>query len=194
VVCVVGGNGSGKTVLIRLLTGLYPPAAGHLLYNGAPVGDGERQAYREQFSTVFTDFHLFSELLGRRDTQPSRVTAWLDYFGLAGKTGFAAGRFSSLALSTGQRKRLALAVAMLDERPILVLDEFGAEQDPERRHQFYRQWLAEFRRLGKTVIVVSHDDHYFDAADRLIRMDFGRVVEDRRLDAAASREPVAGGR
>ena len=97
-----------------------------------------------------------SELLGRRNAPPSTIEKWLDYFGLTGKTSFAAGHFSTLSLSTGQRKRLALAVAMLDERPILVLDEFGAEQDPERRHQFYREWLVELRRLGKTVIVVSH--------------------------------------
>jgi putative ATP-binding cassette transporter len=188
VVCVVGGNGSGKTVLMRLLTGLYRPTSGQIVYNGAPLGDGDRQAYREQITTVFSDFFLFRELLGRRDTPTAKVMAWINHFGLTGKTSFVEtdGIFSTVELSTGQRKRLALIVSILDERPIIVLDEFGAEQDPAHRHQFYRDWLPELKRMGKTVIVVSHDDHYFDAADRLVRMDFGRVIEDREIAPRAA--------
>jgi len=183
VVCVVGGNGSGKTVLMRLLTGLYRPTSGQIVYNGVALGDGDRQAYREQITTVFSDFFLFRELLGRRDTRAAKVSAWIEHFGLSRKTGFLEkeGRFSTVELSTGQRKRLALIVSILDERPIIVLDEFGAEQDPSHRHQFYRDWLPELKRMGKTVVVVSHDDHFFDAADRVVRMDFGRVIDDREL-------------
>ena len=179
VVFVVGGNGSGKTVLMRLLTGLYHPDAGQILFNGTPLGEADRQAYREQFSSVFNDFYLFLELLGQRDTPIETVRDLLEHYGLAGKTDFRHedGCFTTLALSTGQRKRVALAVAHLEGRPLLVLDEFGAEQDPEHRDQFYRQWLPELRARGYTLVVVSHDDRYFNAADRVIRMDFGRIRE-----------------
>jgi putative pyoverdin transport system ATP-binding/permease protein len=188
VVCVVGGNGSGKTVLMRLLSGLYRPTSGQIVYNGIALGDGDRQAYREQITTVFSDFFLFKELLGRRDTAAAKVMAWIEHFGLSRKTGFLEkeGMFSTVELSTGQRKRMALIVSILDERPIIVLDEFGAEQDPAHRHQFYRSWLPELKRMGKTVVVVSHDDHYFDAADRVVRMDFGRVIEDREIAPRAA--------
>jgi putative pyoverdin transport system ATP-binding/permease protein len=102
----------------------------------------------------------------------------LEHFDLSGKTGFADGNFTNVALSTGQRKRLALIVSILDERQIMVLDEFGAEQDPEHRRKFYRTWLPELKRMGKTIILVSHDDSYFDAGDRIVRLDFGQIVQN----------------
>jgi putative ATP-binding cassette transporter len=182
VVFVVGGNGSGKTVLMRLLTGLYRPCAGSILYNGRPLSDQDRQALREQYATVFNDFFLFAELLGMRDTPRDTVLGWLSHFDLAGKTDFRAhdGCFTTVDLSTGQRKRMALIVALLEKRPLMVLDEFGADQDPEHREMFYRQWLPELRRMGCTLVVVSHDDRYFDTADRVVRMDYGRISEVRK--------------
>jgi putative pyoverdin transport system ATP-binding/permease protein len=183
IVFVVGGNGSGKTVLMRILTALYQPTAGEIAYNGRTLEPIDRQAYRELFSTVFSDFHLFRELLGLGGVAPSRVAEWLERLDLGGKTAYSNGEFSSISLSAGQRKRLAFAVAMLEDRPIYVLDEFGAEQDPEHRRMFYREILPGLRDSGKTVVVVTHDDAYFDAADRVIRMDFGRIVsvqENRR--------------
>jgi putative ATP-binding cassette transporter len=176
IVFVVGGNGSGKTVLMRILTALYYPSAGEIAYNGRTLEPADRQAYREQFSTVFSDFHLFQELLGLGHLPQEQVDAWLERLDLKGKTRYADGKFSSVALSAGQRKRLAFAVAMLEDRPIYVLDEFGAEQDPEHRRRFYRDILPALRDSGKTVIVVTHDDAYFDAADRVVRMDFGNIV------------------
>ena len=176
VVCISGGNGSGKSVLMRLLTGLYQPNGGEIRYNGVTLTREARQAYREQFTTVFNDFFLFKELLGRRATAAAIGQKWLSHFGLAGKTRYADGAFSTIDLSTGQRKRLALTVSVLDECPILVLDEFAAELDSKNRDRFYRIWLPELRKMGKTVVIVSHDDEYFDAADILVRMDLGKVV------------------
>jgi putative ATP-binding cassette transporter len=177
VVCIVGGNGSGKTVMSRLLTGLYQPESGAILYNGRPLAPAERQTYREQFTTVFNDFFLFRELLGRASLA-SKAQDLLAYFGLEKKTHVADGAFSTIALSTGQRKRLALIVSMLDDSPIVLLDEFAAEQDPHNRDLFYRVWLPELKRLGKTVVIISHDQDYYHLADRLVRMDYGRIVAD----------------
>jgi putative ATP-binding cassette transporter len=176
---VVGGNGSGKTVLMRVLTALYHQSAGAIVYNGRVLEESERQAYRELFSTVFSDFYLFSELLGVAEADASAIDSWLARLDLAGKTRVENGQFTSIALSAGQRKRLAFAVAMLEDRPIYVLDEFGAEQDPEHRRTFYRELLPALRERGKTVVVVTHDDAYFDAADRVVRMDYGRIVSIR---------------
>jgi putative ATP-binding cassette transporter len=175
VMFVVGGNGSGKTVLMRLLTGLYRPHGGDILYNGKPLSDQDRQAFRERFATVFNDFFLFAELLGKRDTPRETILSRLEHFDLAGKTDIKDGAFTTVDLSTGQRKRMALVVAMLEQRPLLVLDEFGADQDPEHRELFYRKWLPELRESGCTLLVVSHDDRYFDTADRVVHMDFGRI-------------------
>jgi len=176
VICIIGGNGSGKTVMSRVLTGLYRPASGEILYNGVPVAPTQRQAYREQFATVFNDFFLFRELLGRSGGA-ARAQELVSYFDLAKKTRVADDAFSTIELSTGQRKRLALVVSMLDDCPIILLDEFAAEQDPQHRDLFYRVWLPELRRLGKTIVIISHDQDYFHLADRVVRMDFGHIVE-----------------
>lgn len=179
VVFIAGGNGSGKTVLMRLLTGLYRPTAGTILYNGRALEPGQRQAYREQFSTVFNDFHLFRRLLGHDEVSPDAVTRLVRMLALEGKTAYTDGGFSTVALSTGQRKRLAYLVALLDDRAVYVLDEFGAEQDPGSRQRFYDEWVPALKAAGKTVLVVTHDDAYFDRCDRLIKMDLGRVVTHR---------------
>jgi putative pyoverdin transport system ATP-binding/permease protein len=177
IVFVTGGNGSGKTVLMRLLAGLYHPDGGEILFNDHVIEDEGRQAYRENFACVFNDFFLFKQLLGFKNTPAQAIHELLQHYDLENKTEFRAsdGCFTKVELSTGQRKRLALLVALIEQRPILILDEFGAEQDPLHREKFYRTWLPELRTMGKTVIVVSHDDRYFDAADRIIEMDFGKI-------------------
>ena len=190
VLFIVGGNGSGKTVLLRLLSALYHPSAGVFLYNGAPLTADQRQAYREQFSAVFSDFYLFQELLGLVEPHPGAAAQWLQRLDLADNTRLEGGAFTSVALSAGQRKRLAFAAAMLEERAICILDEFGAEQDPVHRARFYRELIPILREAGKTVVVVTHDDAYFDAGDRILKMDYGRIVEDSaapRLRAARMR-------
>lgn len=186
VLFVSGGNGSGKTVLLKLLCGLYRPTSGTVLLNGRAVGDAERQRLREQFVPVLNDSHLFAELLGLGLVDDAAVNALIAHYGLEGKTRCVGGVFSTRDLSAGQRKRLALVVARLDPRPVLLLDEFGAEQDPEHRRQFYTEWLPELRALGKTVVLVTHDDAYFDRCDRLLRMDFGRIVAERRPQAPSA--------
>ena len=93
------------------------------------------------------------------------------------------GVFSTTRLSRGQRKRLALVTAYLEDRPIYLFDEWAADQDPLFRRVFYQRLLPELKRRGKTVVAVTHDDRYFDAADQLIKLEEGKVVKTLRHEA-----------
>ncbi|MBL1265180.1 multidrug ABC transporter permease/ATP-binding protein [Candidatus Methylomicrobium oryzae] len=179
IVFLIGGNGSGKTTFTRLLTGLYAPQAGTLLWNGAPLAEPDRPAYRRLFSTVFSDFHLFHRLLGPDggDAAPEQVAYWLEFLELTHKVKVEDSRLQDTRLSQGQRKRLALLVAILEDRPIIVLDEWAADQDPGYRRRFYTELLPLLKAQGKTVLAVTHDEHYFDVADRVVKMDEGHLLE-----------------
>jgi putative ATP-binding cassette transporter len=171
---VIGGNGSGKSTLLRLATGFYPPDRGQILLNGAAV---DLRACRALFSAIFIDFHLFDTLYGHLTVDEDRVNELLRRFGIADVTSFRDGRFTNLDLSTGQKKRLAMVVCLLDDKPVLVLDEWAADQDPEFRAMYYRELLPELRAAGKTIIAVSHDDRYFDVADCIVKLEYGKVVD-----------------
>lgn len=175
-VFIAGGNGSGKTTLAMLLLGLYAPEDGHIRLNGHTVTDANREAYRQHFAAVFADFHLFEQLLAD-EASPAKAERYLQGLGLAHKVRVVGDRFSTVALSTGQRKRLALVSAYLDDRPIYLFDEWAADQDPSFKRVFYTELLPELKARGKTVIVITHDDAYFGLADRLIRIENGRLHE-----------------
>lgn len=173
---IAGGNGAGKSTLLRVLTGLYPTETGDILLDGRRP---TRDRLRALFATVFTDFHLFDRLYGVGQVDPERVGRLLERLLLSGKVTLREGAFSTTtALSTGQRKRLALIAAVLEDRPVLIFDEWTADQDPEFREIFYSELLPELKEAGRTVIAVTHDDRYFDRADRLIRMRRGQIVFD----------------
>ncbi|RAR61324.1 putative ATP-binding cassette transporter [Paraburkholderia unamae] len=174
---IVGENGCGKTTLLKLLLGLYVPDSGALLVDDAPVRADGLDAYRQLFSAVFSDYHLFDTLLPGEHTRESEAQRYLERLALAHKVSVRDGMFSTTDLSTGQRKRLALVHAYLEGRPVMVLDEWAADQDPTFRRIFYTEILPDLKRQGKTLIVISHDDRYFDAADRIIRLEDGRIVE-----------------
>jgi putative pyoverdin transport system ATP-binding/permease protein len=179
-VFVIGGNGSGKSTLFKLMVGLYKPDHGNLKMNSHLVDAARLQSYREMFSSVFSDFHLFDRLYGLRGITTEQVDRWLDEMQLNNKTQFTNGRFSSLDLSSGQRKRLALIIALLEDRPVFVLDEWAAEQDPTFRRYFYTHILAVLKSRGKTVIAITHDEQYFHLADRVLKVDYGKIVETDR--------------
>ena len=176
-VFIVGGNGSGKSTLAKLITGLYVPDAGEILLDGTLVDDRNRELYRQLFSTVFADFYLFERLLGLGlqdlDTQ---AKTYLEQLQLTHKVTIENGKLSTTALSQGQRKRLALLTAYLEDRPIYLFDEWAADQDPFFREIFYQQLLPELKQRGKAVLVISHDDRYFHLADRLLKLDYGQIV------------------
>jgi len=178
-VFLIGGNGSGKSTLTRLLTGLYRPQAGRILVNGHVLADTQRPAYRRLFATVFSDFHLFHRLLGPNgaDADPEKVGYWLEALELSDKVTVDNSLLPDTQWSQGQRKRLALLVAILEERPVLVLDEWAADQDPGYRRRFYGEILPLLKALGKTIVAVTHDEHYFHVADRVLKMDEGRLLE-----------------
>ena len=177
IVFVAGGNGSGKSTFAKVLTGLYPPEAGEIRLDGRLVTDETREWYHAQFSAIFSDFHLFDRLHGLAGPDlDSRARAHLVRLELDGKVQVKDGVFSSTALSSGQRKRLALLTALLEDRPIYVLDEWAADQDPHYREIFYTGLLPELRRRGKAVVVISHDDRYYRLGDRTVRLAYGQVA------------------
>jgi putative pyoverdin transport system ATP-binding/permease protein len=173
---LVGGNGGGKSTALRLMTGLYPAEAGEIRVDGAPVHMG---GFRELFSAIYADFHLFDRLYGLEGVDPAQVTRLIAEMGLQDKVRYEDGRFSDLNLSTGQRKRLALIVALLEDRPVYVFDEWSAEQDVHFREQFYTVILPGLKQRGKTVIVVTHDDRFWHLADRVVKLDLGKVEWER---------------
>lgn len=172
---VVGGNGSGKSTLLKLLTGLYYPSAGHLAVDEQIIDQYNYQAYRELFSIIFTDFHLFDRLYGLPTVDEQQLKALLRLMELDRKTQYFDNHFTRLDLSTGQKKRLAFITAVLDNKPIYIFDEWAADQDPHFKKYFYEEIIFDLRNEGKTVIAVTHDDRYFDLADRVIKMDYGKM-------------------
>jgi len=178
VLFIVGGNGSGKTTLVKLLSGLYIPSGGELNVNGQPLAIHDYQAYREMFSAIFGDFHLFKRLYGIENINESILSDLLEKMHLDSKTHYDGEGFTAVNLSTGQRKRLAYITSYLENKQIFIFDEFAADQDPSFRQLFYRTLLPELKKQGKTVIAISHDDNYFDACDRIVKVDYGRIAYD----------------
>ena len=179
IVFISGGNGSGKSTFLKLLAGLYEPDSGELLLDGVRVDDTNRDAYRALIAAIFVDYHLFQRLYGIADPGPGEINRLLTQFRLTDKTRLTGGEFTTLDLSGGQRKRLALIVSLLEKRPILLLDEWTADQDPDFRRKFYDELLPELKQAGETVVVITHDDRYLAELDlpaRKLRMDEGRFV------------------
>jgi putative pyoverdin transport system ATP-binding/permease protein len=176
-VFVTGGNGSGKSTFMRVLTTLYPPEQGQILLNNELIGAHNRKEYRELFSPIFADFHLFDQLYGIDKIDKGQIASLLSLAELQHKTSIEGKKITNTQLSTGQRKRLALLVALLEDKPILLLDEWAADQDPVFRRKFYREILPDLKRSGKTIIAVSHDDEYYGVADRVLKMEFGKFVQ-----------------
>lgn len=176
---LIGGNGSGKSTLAMLLTGLYQPHAGSLLLDGKEISSQQTDLWRQHFSAVFTDVHLFDRLIGHggEPADPALVQRWLERLKMSKKLQLDGNRVLNLQLSKGQSKRLALLLAAAEERDILLLDEWAADQDPHFRRIFYRELLPWLQASGKTVFAISHDDHYFTHADRLLEMRNGQLVE-----------------
>jgi putative ATP-binding cassette transporter len=178
IVFVIGGNGSGKSTFVKMLVGLYPPQSGEIRLNGEVMSAATQDWYRQHFSVVFSDFFLFKKLLGidpavlGQSAQDCLRLLQIDH-----KVRIEGDSFSTVNLSQGQKKRLALVAALLDDRPFYVFDEWAADQDPQYKEIFYGHLLPALRRQGKGVIVVTHDDRYFHLGDRVLKLEDGRMAE-----------------
>jgi len=181
---VEGGNGSGKTTFAKVLCSLYTPDVGEVLLDGVPVTDENREEYRQLFSVVFFDFHLFGKLISdSKEDLDQLAKRHLEELELDHKVSVENGVLSTHELSQGQRKRLALLTAYLEDRPIYLFDEWAADQDPQFKKIFYTRVLPELKASGKTVIAITHDDRYMHVADRCLKLEDGKLVPETVLEA-----------
>ena len=185
---IAGGNGSGKSTLSKIISQHYRPTKGEVSVDECLIDSSNISSFREQVSCIYSDYHLFDHVLGmdsisdstQLDAEQSdylaRVNHYLALFGLAQKVKIENGRFSTLKLSDGQRRRLALVVSIVEDKALYVFDEWAADQDPQFKDVFYRQILPYLKAKGKAIVVISHDDRFFDIADQLLVMEFGVLV------------------
>ena len=177
---IVGGNGSGKSTLAKLIMGLYVPQSGTIYLDGVPISDHNREWYRQHFSALFSDFYLFDRCLGFHRLDLDReVEGYLKQLQLDHKVQVKDGVLSTTRLSQGQRKRLALLSAYLEDRPIYLFDEWASDQEPLFRELFYKEILLKLKERGKAVIAITHDDRYFHLADHIVKLDYGKVEFER---------------
>lgn len=188
-VFIVGGNGSGKSTFGLLLTGLVSPRAGTILLNGEDLAGTDIQRYRDYFAAVFTDGHLFNENYDQIDLSASNTSLERLKKLLKIEDRLQVDQAKNKInhnLSKGQKKRLALIYTLLENKPVLVLDEWAAEQDPHFRRYFYTELIPLLRKEGKTVIVITHDDEYYSYASRIIKFNFGEITYDSSKETIVS--------
>lgn len=169
---LIGHNGSGKSTLAKLITGLYKPNLGFIKLDDTVITDDNRTQYQAQFAGIFGDFYLFDKILS---SDEALIDTWLDLLQMKHKLIIDNHIITNTELSTGQKKRVALLLAITDDKPILLLDEWAADQDPHYRTVFYEQLIPIMKRMGKTLIVISHDDRFFGCADRVLQLKQGRL-------------------
>lgn len=173
---IYGSNGSGKTTFIHCVLGICIPSKGQILLNGSVINREDYEVYRSNFAVVFSDFYLFNELIGIDKFNHDKWEFYIHLFELKGKVTIINNCFSTVNLSTGQRKRLALIAALMEEKPILVIDEWAADQDPYFRKKFYTEIIPLLKKQGLTVIAITHDDMYYHTADKIYKMDYGKLL------------------
>jgi putative ATP-binding cassette transporter len=188
IVILAGGNGSGKTTLVKLLSGLYRPEKGTIRLDGRVIGDEDREAYRQLFSVAFADGYVFPDFLGLQgDAIDARANDGLERLRLAPQVSLQGRSFSTMDLSQGQRRRLALLGILLEDRPVCILDEWAANQDLAFKRVFYDKLLPELRSAGKAVLVISHDENHFHVGDRVVRLQDGRLLDESPLEIDSAR-------
>ncbi|MCF7222336.1 cyclic peptide export ABC transporter [Marilutibacter chinensis] len=178
---IVGGNGSGKSTMSKLLTLHYHAKSGDIMFGDTRVDSATIGGCRQSISAIYSDYHLFDQLLGLEDDDlQSQVEHYLAALQLDGKVAYQDGKFSTLALSDGQRRRMALLSSVIDDKELYLFDEWAADQDPTFKSVFYNEILPSLRARNKAVVAITHDDRYFDLADQLIVMEDGRITRIER--------------
>ncbi len=177
-VFLIGKNGSGKSTFSLLFAALIQPDKGAIYLDETPVDELGKARYRSLITAIFSDFHLFTQTISDESAASEvKIASWLEILELKDKTQVLNGQITTTKLSTGQRKRLAMLIALLEERDILILDEFAADQDPIFRRYFYTRLLPLLKQQGKTILAISHDEKYFDMADRIFLAQNGVIKE-----------------
>lgn len=176
IIFIYGGNGSGKTTFVSNILGLLKPQGGSLYFNNNKISDSELPSYSAIYSVVFSDFYLFDEFYGIDEVDTEKLAFYLKLFEIDAKVTVEDAKFSTIELSTGQRKRLALITALMENKPILVMDEWAADQDPYFRQKFYLQIIPWLKENGITVLAITHDDKYYHCADKLFKMEYGQLI------------------
>ncbi|MBO9586224.1 MAG: cyclic peptide export ABC transporter [Flavobacterium sp.] len=182
VIFVIGGNGSGKSTFINILTGLYKPSQGEIFVNNKLLANNSTPT-QNLLAAVFTDNHIFSNnydnytIEKNEDYQELLKIMELDKVILDDMEDSARRNFSK-----GQSKRMSMIFALLENKPILILDEWAADQDPHFRKYFYEKLIPKLKKEGKTIVAVTHDDAYFKYADRIIKFDYGQIVMDVKIE------------
>lgn len=187
VTALAGRSGSGKTTLLRLLCRFDDVSSGAIEIGGADLRNMEAEVLAQQISVVFQDNHLFSGTiasnlcLGLGDVPRSGMTAaarlaQLHDFVTALPEGYntPVGERGA-SLSGGQRQRAAIARALLQNRPVLILDEAAAFADPQTEEALIAALAAE--RGAKTLIIAAHRLQSVRHADQILFMDGGRLTE-----------------
>lgn len=183
ILCITGGNGSGKTTLLKLLIGLYQGSAGNISLNGTIIEEANLQNYRNQFSVSFADSFVFKDLSYLQESSLLKKSAQLiEMLELQDKISMSDLRISDIDLSFGQRGRLNLLRTILEDKPIIVFDEWAANQDPNFKRKFYYEILPLLKKEGKTIILVSHDDNYYGVADRIVKLSEGKIVSSEQIN------------
>lgn len=174
---IVGGNGSGKSTLCKLLSLHYHSDSGEISFDDIVLSSNSIDYARKRISVIYSDYYLFRKLYRKYSCEDEvRINKYLRSLGLEGKTEFVDGYFTSTNLSDGQRRRLALLIALVEDKDIYIFDEWAADQDPEFKRIFYQDILHQMKNDNKLIVVITHDDRYFNCADRVIFMENGKVV------------------
>ena len=177
VVFLIGNNGSGKTTFMNAIAGLLDLAEGCIEVDGVALAPQDMAAYRSRISAVFAQFHVFRQMYGLENVDFAKATVCFEKVGLKGVTDISNAAITRIDLSAGQRRRLALAIVLLEDRDFLILDEFVADQDPGQRQYFFKTLLPELKNQGKTILVSTHDMQWIDCCDRLYKFDNGKLAE-----------------
>lgn len=177
VIFIVGGNGSGKSTFINILSGLYVPDQGEITFDGKKI-DSEKDI-QNLIAAVFTSNHLFSQNYDDYILKDNAdYKKLLETFKLENIVKDDSEKSARRQFSKGQSKRMALIFALLEDKPIVVLDEWAADQDPYFRRYFYEELIPKLKAEGKTIIAVTHDDRYFQYCDKLLKFDYGKIVRE----------------
>jgi putative ATP-binding cassette transporter len=181
---ITGGNGSGKSTLAKVISQHYRPQTGMIYCDDQVIDSHNLSSFRAQVCCIYSDYYLFDRPLGVSADDIARINFYLEAFELSDKVTLRDGKFSTLKLSDGQRRRLALVVAIVEDKSLYLFDEWAADQDPQFKHIFYHQILPDLKSSGKAVVVISHDDRYFDLADKHLVMESGRLISTKTSAAS----------